>query len=270
MKDKFFEFHKEFADKHEIYKNYFYDIPADEYELQKAEKILKNQTAFNTKLKDLERKIKLLFLKLDPQNRLSVSGLPIYKSIIKLIYQVFAVELHNRPFLLQKYGDLPNPNNPLFIYARNVPCEICGENRTIDRCHIIPTRFGGEFNEGNILYLCPTHHRLFDRGKLTVEEIKKINFYKKSKWSMLYFMCANLPRHKSFDKSIKNKDYGTATTEDNFRQFIDLIFEEVSKRYAEFPAREKCLEVFCQSSYAIACKCYECIKRGETSRDVIV
>ena len=268
MKDKFFEFHKEFADRNKLYNNYLYNIPADEYEMQKAEKILKNQTVFNAKLKKLEDKIKLLFSKLDPQHRLNVSGLPIYKSVIKLIYQVFASELHNRPFLLQKYGELPNPNSALFIYARNTACEICGENRTIDCCHIIPARFGGEFNEENILYLCPTHHRLFDRGKLTLEEIKKINFYKKSKWSRMYFMAANFPRHMAFNEAIKNNDYGSETTEDNFRPFVDLIFAEVSKRHAKFKDREKCLEVFCQSSYAIACKCYECVLRGETSRDV--
>lgn len=53
-------------------------------------------------------------------------------------------------------------------------CQICGENRVIDVAHIIPRRFNGNGAPGNLLYLCPTHHVLFDRQRLTEDEYNKI------------------------------------------------------------------------------------------------
>ena len=57
-----------------------------------------------------------------------------------------------------------------------VSCEICGEARTIDRCHIVPLHNQGPNIGWNILFLCPTHHSLFDwdRELLTQEEWVKI------------------------------------------------------------------------------------------------
>ncbi len=60
-------------------------------------------------------------------------------------------------------------------------CQICGWDRGIvDICHIIPVKETGikrsqyHKDNGGTLYLCPNHHRLFDRGLLTVEEKEKI------------------------------------------------------------------------------------------------
>ncbi|MCH8329589.1 MAG: hypothetical protein IIB81_04310 [Nanoarchaeota archaeon] len=47
---------------------------------------------------------------------------------------------------------------------------ICGFNRVIEKCHIIPKAKGGK----ECIWLCPNHHTLFDRGELTKEEFKKI------------------------------------------------------------------------------------------------
>jgi len=44
----------------------------------------------------------------------------------------------------------------------NQACMICGEHRIVEWCHIIPRRKGGVSEPWNILYLCPTHHRLLD------------------------------------------------------------------------------------------------------------
>ena len=57
-----------------------------------------------------------------------------------------------------------------------VSCEICGEARTIDKCHIIPRRVNGTDANWNVLYLCPTHHALFDwdRQLLSKDEWAKI------------------------------------------------------------------------------------------------
>lgn len=53
-------------------------------------------------------------------------------------------------------------------------CEICGEDRTFDLSHIVPRKDGGPTCVENSLVLCPTHHRLFDKEKLTPGEKKKI------------------------------------------------------------------------------------------------
>lgn len=56
-------------------------------------------------------------------------------------------------------------------------CEICGETRVLDIAHIIPrlgkngkTRQAWYNQKGNLLGLCPTHHRLLDEDKLIEEE----------------------------------------------------------------------------------------------------
>ena len=50
--------------------------------------------------------------------------------------------------------------------SRKKSCMICGFNRAIDKAHIIPKSKGGR----KCIWLCPNHHRLFDRDKLSVEE----------------------------------------------------------------------------------------------------
>jgi HNH endonuclease len=55
-------------------------------------------------------------------------------------------------------------------------CQICGWNRdTVDACHLVPTRAGGALDTSNIVLLCPNHHRLLDRGKLSAEEMMKLH-----------------------------------------------------------------------------------------------
>jgi hypothetical protein len=49
-------------------------------------------------------------------------------------------------------------------------CLICGQDRAIDFAHIVPARLGGNCHPDNILALCPTCHRLFDRDLLTEKE----------------------------------------------------------------------------------------------------
>lgn len=56
-------------------------------------------------------------------------------------------------------------------------CEICGENRVLDKAHIVPRK--GRIPSrtepsDNLLGLCPNHHRLFDRNLLNEEEVSKI------------------------------------------------------------------------------------------------
>lgn len=53
-------------------------------------------------------------------------------------------------------------------------CEICGFDRFVEICHIIPAVKGGNQDGGNILFLCPNHHRLFDNNLLIQDEMEKL------------------------------------------------------------------------------------------------
>ena len=53
-------------------------------------------------------------------------------------------------------------------------CMICGYDRVIEYAHIIPHAKGGTLHPDNVLILCPNHHRLFDRDKLTDAEFESI------------------------------------------------------------------------------------------------
>ena len=60
-------------------------------------------------------------------------------------------------------------------------CLICGETRVLDIAHIVPrkgknhlSRKGWWNEKWNVIGLCPNHHRLFDKNKLTKDEFEKI------------------------------------------------------------------------------------------------
>jgi hypothetical protein len=42
-------------------------------------------------------------------------------------------------------------------------------------CHVIPREEGGPNPTGNIIFLCPTHHFLFDHARLSKEEFENID-----------------------------------------------------------------------------------------------
>lgn len=44
----------------------------------------------------------------------------------------------------------------------------------VDLAHIVPRSGGGRYTKENLTPLCPNHHRLFDRGRLTREDKAKI------------------------------------------------------------------------------------------------
>lgn len=59
-----------------------------------------------------------------------------------------------------------------YVYA--IGCVICGEKRVVDAAHIIPARDGGSGMIDNIVPLCPTHHRLYDKGMLNDDENQRL------------------------------------------------------------------------------------------------
>lgn len=58
-------------------------------------------------------------------------------------------------------------------YVRGIGCVVCGEKRIVEAAHLWPCRDGGSGMVENIIPLCPTHHRLYDRGGLSDEENDK-------------------------------------------------------------------------------------------------
>jgi hypothetical protein len=48
------------------------------------------------------------------------------------------------------------------------------QSTTIEMAHITPMRMGGGNNFGNLLYLCPNHHKNFDMGDFSEQEMRLI------------------------------------------------------------------------------------------------
>lgn len=52
-------------------------------------------------------------------------------------------------------------------------CGVCGESRCVQLAHIIPRTMGGALT----IPLCPTHHKAYDEGCLTPEELENLSHY---------------------------------------------------------------------------------------------
>lgn len=262
------KFFKDYAEYYLLYikplmckpRGYLYDIPYDEIELEKFRKIMEAQAQFNYKINEIKNFVEKMFEEQNKKQKTLALDI-IKKKITKKMMQVFAAEIANRPFLFKDHI-LNHPDIPEFVAGRNLPCEICGENRAVDRCHIIPARYGGVLSLGNMLLLCPTHHRLFDRGRLSLKEIKQIKFERKSQWSSLYFWTANFPRHKTFNMEVLRHNFHSTSLEDNWMAFVKIIYQTVCQRKNKYEDRKKALEIFCESSYPIASRCYKLISKG--------
>ncbi|MDQ7779846.1 MAG: hypothetical protein RDV41_09065, partial [Planctomycetota bacterium] len=64
---------------------------------------------------------------------------------------------------------------PILQRSYGKPCQICGERRVYNICHVIPLEEGGPRGTGNVVFLCPTHHFLFDHARLSKQEFDKID-----------------------------------------------------------------------------------------------
>lgn len=80
-------------------------------------------------------------------------------------------------------------------------CEVCGDTRVLHIAHIIPREAGGKDEEWNLMRLCANHHYLFDAGKLTREEWKKIDWKKKNKIVRDYALNVRKRAHMRFWRS---------------------------------------------------------------------
>jgi len=53
------------------------------------------------------------------------------------------------------------------------PCAICGEMRWSDVAHFPRRKRDGAGDEGTV-FLCPTHHKLLDSGRISLGEMKAL------------------------------------------------------------------------------------------------
>jgi len=116
-------------------------------------------------------------------------------SLIDEIYQEIKVELkHNvkiESSLRKRVFGLQDG-----VTGKN--CQICGESRAVNMCHIIPREEGGADLEENLIPLCPNHHYLFDQARLTKEEFGKIILSDKNPDAIEYFEKIHKKRHENF------------------------------------------------------------------------
>lgn len=66
-----------------------------------------------------------------------------------------------------------NKEKHAVMYGRS--CFLCGFDRFVEFCHIIPASIGGTAHPSNIVALCPNHHTLMDRDLLTEDEEIKLD-----------------------------------------------------------------------------------------------
>lgn len=136
----------------------------------------------NEEFAELSEKLGELFV----NQGMYTSGL--FNNVLELFREAYLRPTENRPFHGGTYtrlifGSIADGET---TNKQAIPCEICEENRVIDVCHIIPKRLNGTQDIDNVLFLCPTHHRLFDACMLTKEEWKKVDWTRKSPKSQVY------------------------------------------------------------------------------------
>ena len=108
-------------------------------------------------------------------------------------------------------------------------CEICSEKRAVNFCHIIPREIGGHNSEDNYLFLCPTHHFLFDQARLTRKEFKKISLKEISADALKYFDKVHKKRHRLLWKYDTNKFEGCDCGSEDFRFDVsrDVVYVQI-------------------------------------------
>lgn len=163
--------------------------------------------------------------------------------IDNLIYRAFFIQLENRKYDIKEMRSI---RGLPVISNRNPSCEICGENRSIDKCHIIPAKFGGTCNSDNIIILCPTHHRLLDRFMLSKQEYASINWLLKSKPSQHYADKILLENHKKFWIQVENNNNSPIRSYENKEWLIyKYALEEIIHilRYSNTISRKSLFNV---------------------------
>lgn len=80
------------------------------------------------------------------------------------------------------------------------PCEICGNTRVTQGCHIIRRADGGTAVRDNFLSLCPNHHFLFDHHRLTEDEWDVLKWDDRPDFIKKYAIEYHLPQLRMYWK----------------------------------------------------------------------
>jgi hypothetical protein len=202
-------------------------FPYDLEELKHIELLLTKLPLYREKIAELHSEIEAVCKKATASGAYS----NLYE-IEDLIYKAFFISLENRPFNSSTSKEISRLKAEVVwegkIFNRNVPCEVCGENRSIDKCHIIPDKLGGEKIEENLLFLCPTHHRLFDRFMLSKAEWCQIDWARKAESAQIFAEKVTLEAHKSFWAKIDQKKYEKLNVyEINEKPFVSYVVQKI-------------------------------------------
>ncbi|MFA5762772.1 MAG: HNH endonuclease signature motif containing protein [Bacilli bacterium] len=169
-------------------------VPHDLGEAQKLESLLPRISEFREKFRVLKEELHPI-----AQQMSQIHGGWSAPEIESLIYRIFFRELEDRPHQPASMGHLwASVKTDGVIRNRNLPCEVCGENRRTEKCHIIPSALGGTTMDGNILVLCPVHHALLDSHMLSKVEWACIDWARKCEVSQLWAKKVLLVGHESF------------------------------------------------------------------------
>jgi hypothetical protein len=199
------------------------DYPYDIEELKHIDTLLGKIPKYRERIAVLHQEIDELVRHVN-----GVSSFPFGQDIDCLIFKAFYIDLENRPFNTEDSRLLARLKAEIAwdgtVRRRNIPCEICGENRSVDKCHIVPRKYGGLCADENLLYLCPTHHRLFDRFMLSKKEWAIIDWERKSEPSQEYAFRVVYKAHNKFwrqiDDGVNDRIPLYEMTEDAFIEYV--------------------------------------------------
>jgi HNH endonuclease len=206
-------------------------FPYDLEELKHIELLLSKLPIYREKIAELHTEIEAVSKR--AANAGAYSNL---YEIEDLIYKAFFISLENRPFNSNTSEVISRLKAEVVwegrIFNRNIPCEVCGENRSIDKCHIIPDKLGGAKVEENLLFLCPTHHRLFDRFMLSKAEWCQIDWARKAESAQAFAEQVTLEAHKSFWAKIDQKKYEKLNIyEVNEKPFVSYVVHKIGELF---------------------------------------
>lgn len=123
-------------------------------------------------------------------------------------------------------------------------CEVCGEVRAVNICHIIAREMGGRDQEDNYLFLCPTHHFLFDEARLTRAELEHVQLDGKAEDSVAYFRAVHFSRHEMYWRYGTNRFTGCECGSTDFAYATDVTAGEVRLALQCTKCGEKWLNVW--------------------------
>lgn len=211
-------------------------VPHDHHELTHVPALLEKIPLYRQKIDELHVEVEKL------AGKLSANSWENNHVIQQLIFKSFFADLGNRAFRNIGNNDIDdmilrgktNLIHEGIIKSRNLGCEVCEENRSTDRCHIIPRKIGGSWDVKNILVLCPTHHRLFDRYMLTRAEYAAINWNEKAKPSQEYADSVIFHAHEKFWARIEKEEHERIAEFDREAiPFVKYVIVEILGLFAE-------------------------------------